>query len=218
MLKSDHHQHHLADDHRDDGRTGRRRPRSATSLSLFPGSIGAITSNSNMVVPRSIAARNEEMARAVRAAISNPRVPSCRLIECEFPALAALNKMGDGSSRSAMDVDDANLAAALTIARSFLLPVVPFFSPPKVWVIPSRSSSQRIQSALTKQWKRDAVHFLGNSNNNDTGGLPPVKSRDVCIFVAPSSSTDYDVAKRLTANGNVVVVVNGQAKVRVLFV
>jgi hypothetical protein len=145
----------------------------------------------------------------VKAAMANPLVPSCRCIECEFPALAALNKLGDGSLRSAMLVDDANLAAALSIAKSFL----PYpFGPPKVWLVPSRSSSQRLQSAVTKQWPRDGVHLF------DTDGpFLPVKSRDVCIFVSPSNSADYETVKRLTTNGNVVVAVNGQAKVRIQF-
>jgi hypothetical protein len=183
----------------------RRRPATRLSFILFP--LGR--TDAAAVVPTTVAVRNRDMADAVKAAMANPLVPSCRCIECEFPALAALNKLGDGSLRSAMLVDDANLAAALSIAKSFL----PYpFGPPKVWLVPSRSSSQRLQSAVTKQWPRDGVHLF------DTDGpFLPVKSRDVCIFVSPSNSADYETVKRLTTNGNVVVVVNGQAKVRIQF-
>lgn len=154
-------------------------------------------------VPKSANARNKEMAEAVKTAISRPRTPSCKLIECEFPALAALNKLGDGSLRSAMEADDANLEASLVIANSFL--PAPF-GPGKVWMVPSRSSTERMKSKMKQKWK-NGFHSLAD-------GLPPVKSRDVCVFVSPSSSTDYDAAARLTANGNAVVLVNGQAKVR----
>jgi hypothetical protein len=175
-------------------RAGRRHP---TKLAWFAG---------NTAVPKSVNARNKEMADSVKAAIANPRVPSCKLIECEFPALAALNKLGDGSLRSAIEADDANIEASLVIARSFL--PAPF-GPGKVWMVPSRSSSERMKSLLKQKW--NSVHDLSQ-------GTPPVKSRDVCIFVSPSSPADYDAAASLTANGNAVVVVNGQAKVSGMFV
>jgi hypothetical protein len=53
-------------------------------------------------VPTTVAVRNRDRADAVKAAMANPLVLSCRCIRCEFPALAALNKLGNGSSRSAM--------------------------------------------------------------------------------------------------------------------
>ena len=63
------------------------------------------------VIPKSPAQRNSQMAQAVQSAISSPRVPSFRLLECEFPAIEALNKLGDGSLQSAQAVDEANIAA-----------------------------------------------------------------------------------------------------------
>ena len=42
---------------------------------------------------------------ALKAAIANPKTKSFPLIECEFPPLVALNKLGDGSMRSANEVD-----------------------------------------------------------------------------------------------------------------
>ena len=153
-------------------------------------------------IPRSEAARNQAMASAVKASISSPRAPSCKLIECEFPALSALNKLGDGSLQSAMQADQANLEASLSIARSFLPPPL---GPRNVWMVASSSASQRTFAAMSQRWK--LTHSLAN-------GLPPLKSRDVYIFVTPSSSSDYNAAQRLAANGNAVVVVNGMSKVR----
>jgi hypothetical protein len=50
--------------------------------------------------------RDKQAIEAVKAAIENPKTPSLPLIECEFPPLEALNKLGDGSLRSANLVDD----------------------------------------------------------------------------------------------------------------
>jgi hypothetical protein len=50
--------------------------------------------------------RDQQAIEAVKAAIENPKTPTLPLIECEFPPLEALNKMGDGSLRSANLVDD----------------------------------------------------------------------------------------------------------------
>ena len=43
---------------------------------------------------------------SIKAAIEKPKTPSFPLIECEFPPLESLNKLGDGSLRSANQVDD----------------------------------------------------------------------------------------------------------------
>jgi Domain of unknown function (DUF1995) len=107
--------------------------------------------------------RNQQVVQAVKAALASPRIPSFRLIECEFPAVASLNKQGDGSAAS-----NTFQRKAETIGRSF-------------------------------------SHTLRN-------GLPAVKSRDVCVFVAPCNSQDYSVAQQLVVNGNSVVLLNGFAK------
>ena len=49
--------------------------------------------------------RDRQAIDGVKAAISSPKTPSFPLIECEFPPLQALNKLGDGSLRSAAEVD-----------------------------------------------------------------------------------------------------------------
>jgi Domain of unknown function (DUF1995) len=142
--------------------------------------------------------RNQQAVKAVQAALSSPRTPSFKLIECEFPAVAALNKLGDGSLRSANEVDEANLATAKTIVQSIAFPFGPV-----VWLLTSTAAGAAFQrkAAGTGQY----VHSLKE-------GLPPVKSRDVCVLVAPCNSQDYAAAQRLVSNGNAVVLVNGFAK------
>jgi hypothetical protein len=49
--------------------------------------------------------RDNQGISAIKAAIAKPKTKSFPLIECEFPPLAALNKLGDGSMRSANEVD-----------------------------------------------------------------------------------------------------------------
>ena len=50
--------------------------------------------------------RDQQAILAIQAAIKAPKTSSLPLIECEFPPLAALNRLGDGSLRSANLVDD----------------------------------------------------------------------------------------------------------------
>lgn len=148
---------------------------------------------------------------AVRAAVQSPRTPSLRLIECEFPAAAQLNKLGDGSLRSAQAVDEANLETAQTLVRALSSPLDNLLGSsgrsggPMVWLV--RSSAASPHTSNSKDRNDRNVHSLRN-------GLPPVKSRDVCVLLAPCNRSDFEAAKRLAANGNAVVLVNGFAKVR----
>ena len=127
-------------------------------------------------------------------------MPSFCLVECEFPPLAALNKLGDGSLRSANDVDKANVAFCTKLIRS--LAPVPFLAP-TVWLVTSSAASQNLNNLARKSGCQ--VHSLRD-------GLPPVKGRDVCVFCSPSASRDYASAKQLAENGLKVVIVNGFAK------
>jgi Domain of unknown function (DUF1995) len=142
------------------------------------------------------------VVQAVKAALSSPRTPSFRLIECDFPPVDSRNMQGDGSLRSATVVEDANLATAKLLLQS-LSPLVPGLGP-AVWLVTSTGASMTLQRKASTIGKSFA-HSLKN-------GLPPVKSRDVCILVAPCTSADYAYAKQLAFNGNAVVLVNGIAK------
>ena len=76
-----------------------------------------------------------------------------------------------------------------------------------VWLVTSTAAAP---SLLLRQ------KMAGNSIKNVHSlqkGLPPVKSRDVCVVLAPCNGQDYAAAKRLADNGNTVVLVNGLAKV-----
>ena len=72
-------------------------------------------------IPSSAADRDRRAIESVKAAIAKPKSPSFPLVECEFPPLAELNKLGDGSMRSAQLVDDVRTVCdslAIKTARS----------------------------------------------------------------------------------------------------
>lgn len=50
--------------------------------------------------------RDKQAIESIKAAINKPKTKSYPLIECEFPPLTELNKLGDGSLRSANQVND----------------------------------------------------------------------------------------------------------------
>lgn len=149
--------------------------------------------------------RNQQVIKAARSALASPRTPSFKLIECEFPAVAALNKLGDGSLRSANEVDDANLATAKAIVQS-ISSVIPGLGP-AVWLLTSTAAGPAFIKKATESTTKvpSYVHNLKE-------GLPAIKSRDVCVLVAPCNSQDYAAAQRLAINGNAVILVNGFAK------
>ena len=76
---------------------------SSTQRYLFGGG-GAVK------IPTSPSARDNDAISSIKAAINKPRNSSCKLIEVEFPALQQINKLGDGSLRSSLEAEDANVA------------------------------------------------------------------------------------------------------------
>jgi hypothetical protein len=62
---------------------------------------------------------DKQAIEAVKAAIKNPKIPSFPLIECEFPPLADQNKLGDGSLRSANQVDDVRFQQQKIVSNMF---------------------------------------------------------------------------------------------------
>jgi hypothetical protein len=163
-------------------------------LNLFGGGgTGKVPANPNE--------RDSIAIGSIKAAINKPKTPGFGLIECEFPPLAALNKLGDGSLRSAKEVDAANLKFAIKTTQS----IAPFGIGPKVWLLTSASASASFVTGARKA-KVGTVHSLRD-------GLPDVAAADVCILPAPSSRPDYDAAQRLATMCKAVVIVNGFAKV-----
>ncbi|CAB9499315.1 expressed unknown protein [Seminavis robusta] len=169
---------------------------STTRLGLFGGS-GA-------KIPSSPADRDNQAIAGVKAAIGKPKTRGFPLIECEFPPLVALNKLGDGSMRSAIEVDQANLAFCSKLIKSISVPLLG----PKVWLLTSGGAANAFQSKAEKAVKGSAtVASLRN-------GIPEgISKGDVCIFISPNGRGDYNVAKTLAeTTAKAVVVVNGLAK------
>jgi hypothetical protein len=61
-------------------------------------------------VPKYTTASSDNQAiEGCKAAIASPKTKGFSLVECEFPPLTALNKLGDGSLRSAREAEDVRL-------------------------------------------------------------------------------------------------------------
>lgn len=64
--------------------------------------------------------RDKQAISGIKSALS---LPSPTLIECEFPPLAELNKLGDGSLRSSLQAEDANIAFVTKIVKDIGIPL-----------------------------------------------------------------------------------------------
>lgn len=148
------------------------------------------------------AERDKQAFGAVKAAVASPKTPGFPLIECEFPPLQALNKLGDGSLRSANEVDKANLDFCNKLLRS-LAPLP--FGGPKTWLLMSSASSNNLL--------KKAQSTTGGTVCSLRDGIPPVDANSVCVLLSPSARNDYEAAKSLASDGTPVVIVNGFAKV-----
>ena len=145
---------------------------------------------------------DNQAIQAVKAAIAKPNNSNFRLLECEFPALASLNKLGDGSLQSSNAVDDSNLATAVKLCNALSVPVFG----PTACLLTSASATGRLLQRARKAYR--TVHSLRD-------GVPDTsKNNNLFVLVAPSGR-DYAVAQQLAADGATVVLVNGFAKVRV---
>ena len=175
-----------------------RRPASpATRLFLFDFGAAA-----RARIPASPSDRDRAAIAAVKAAIQKPRNPDCPLIECEFPALAALNKLGDGSLRSSLEAEDANVAFVGKLVGGI---ATPFFGPgANVWT--SSSAPKSLVDKVRKTAKGAAVLSAKD-------GVPQ-QVKGVSVFLTPSSKKDYQTARSLAESGHCTVLVNGAFKVR----
>ena len=186
-------------------RTGSTGSTARTALDLFNfGNKGAAAGGASSV-PKSPAARDSQAIVSIKAALASPRNPSFPLLEAEFPVLAALNKMGDGSLRSAKEAETANLQFALKLAKSIAIP----FVGPKVYIVTSSAASSAFAASVAKK--------AGGSISvvSLKGGLPEsFAETDVVIFLTPSTSADYRTAESIATSGTVggVIILNGYAK------
>jgi len=163
-------------------------------------------SSGNSKIPSSPSDRTKQAIEAVKQSIAKPRFPSFPLIECEFPVLQSQNKLGDGSLRSKLEAERANVVFVADLVKGLTL--IPFFSP-KVELLVSSSSSNSFLSTLKSKVKGISMYSLSD-------GVPIIQEKSICILVTPSSRKDYQIAQDLAQSSTVsaVVIINGYAKVR----
>ena len=174
--------------------------KSSTQTYLFGSS-----SSGTAKIPSSQSERDNGAIASIKSAISNPRIKSCPLIECEFPALSALNKLGDGSLRSSLEAEDANISFVNKLVGGIS---TPFFGPNISLVISSSASNAFINKV---QKKVKGATLISLKDGNTPGILE--KKDNVCIFLTPSSPKDYQAARTLAEYGCATVLVNGSFKV-----
>jgi len=185
---------------------------SSTQRYLFGGVGGGAAK-----IPTSPSARDNDAISSIKSAIGKPRNTSCKLIECEFPALQQINKLGDGSLRSSIEAEDANVAFVNklynslergTVKSSIAIP----FIGPDVTVVLSSSASNALINKVQKKIKGATLFSLKE-------GIPQMADKKgVYVFLTPSSPKDYQAAKTLTEYGCTAVLVNGLFKVCIFFV
>lgn len=183
---------------------------SSSRLGLFDfGSFGG-GSGKAATIPSTTDARDKIAIESCKIAIGNPRASNLPLIELEFPALAALNKLGDGSLRSAMEAENANLAFVSKLVSG----ISPSFNPfvgTKVSIALSSSSTNSFKSKTEKAAKKSGASVVSASSPSLAD---KVGADGVCIFLTPVSRGDYMAAQNLAKSGAVkaVVLVNAFAK------
>jgi hypothetical protein len=134
------------------------------------------------------------------------------LIECEFPVLESLNKLGDGSLRSALEAEEANISFVSQLVRGISPPLSTLMGRPQISIVVSSAASNSFLSRVKNQVKGVTVYSL-----KDEVVLSQVLSKDdICIFMTPCTRSDYQTAVKLAESSTVkaVVLINGYAKVR----
>jgi len=181
-----------------------KQQQSSSQLFLFnfPSSSGGGAAKA----PTSTSNRDNAAINAIKSAIQNPRNKNFPLVESEFPVLANLNKLGDGSLRSATEAEDANIAFVAKLCSKVGSPLFG----PKVNLIISSSASRNFIDKVQKKVKGVTIcsvkDIASSSSSTDT-------SSGVCVFLTPSSKTDYQEARKLAEGGCSTVIVNGLFKV-----
>lgn len=165
---------------------------------FFPSSGGGGAAKA----PTSTANRDDAACDAVKSAIKNPRYKNFPLIECEFPPLAALNKLGDGSLRSATEAEDANISFASKLCSKLGSPFGP-----KVNLVISSSASRSFTEKVQKKVKAASTCSVKDLTSSTPSAI------GVFVFLTPSSKTDYEEARKLAERGSAAVIVNGLFKV-----
>lgn len=172
-----------------------------------------LLANAAAKIPTSPTDRDVASIASIRAAISKPRVPSLPLIECEFPSLASLNKLGDGSLRSSLEAEEANIAFVVKLVRGLSSPI-PLLGP-RVSVVTSSSASVSFTEKIRKRVGGTASVYslkMGGDISNEDGGVGKKKGNICYIFITPSSKSDYSTAIDKAELGYPSILVNGSFK------
>lgn len=176
-----------------------RHTSSTLSMALFD--FGS-SKGSAVKIPTSTKDRDNQAICGIKAAIKS--CGEIALIECEFPPLEALNKLGDGSLRSAIEAEEANIAFVSKLIKD----LAPFPFGPNACVLTSSAASKSFYSKVLSKIKGAKVYSLRE-------GIPSVLGKkDVCVMISPSSRNDFNIAQDLAVSGQVsaVVIVNAFAK------
>ncbi|KAL7562519.1 hypothetical protein ACA910_008226 [Epithemia clementina (nom. ined.)] len=155
-------------------------------------------------IPTSTTDRANRAIASIQRALASPKNRAFPMIECEFPPLGSLNKLGDGSLRSSQEVDRANLEFGQKLIGAISLPLI------------GSEVCLMISSAAPAGFLQQAKSIAGSKCRSLREGAPTKLSPNaVCVLLAPSTRTDYEIAKSLVqTNRNKVVIVNGFAKDR----
>lgn len=156
-------------------------------------------------IPSSIAERDKDAIQSIRYSLDRVSYP---LIECEFPVLQSLNKLGDGSLRSTIEAQDANLAFVDKLVKE-LNGFLGFGGKSSTLVMSSSASNSFTNQVKQKMKKVISLKDDGISKNTSSA---TINKKEVFIFLTPSSKTDFQIAKQLADDGISVVIVNAFAK------
>uniref|UniRef100_A0A7S2PB79 DUF1995 domain-containing protein n=1 Tax=Leptocylindrus danicus TaxID=163516 RepID=A0A7S2PB79_9STRA len=166
---------------------------------------GASSGGGKVEIPKDSSARDRQAIAGIKAAMGSSSASS--LLECEFPVLEQLNKLGDGSLRSAKEAEQANLDFVMKLIKE--LKPFPFLGP-RVWLMTSSASSKSFDSAAAMKSKAAGAvyHSLRNGLPTDLDG------GDIVLLLNPSSRGDYSAAKTVAFSevSPSVVIINGFAK------
>jgi len=164
----------------------------------------ALAASSASSPPSSPSDRESRAISSIQKAVRDVKIHKRRIIECEFPALAALNKLGDGTLRSTMEAEDANLSFAVKVVRSL--------SPPFA-ILPGPKARLVTGTAAPGSFLRKCEKLVPDVHSLRDGlDVPGLKGDDVIVICTPSSRQDFTAAASIARGGRTVVIINAFAK------
>ena len=171
-------------------------------------------------IPSSATDRDKSAISSIKNAIQSPRIKKYPYVECEFPVLSSLNKLGDGSLRSSLEVEDANVAFVTKLVNSLQNPLAAFFGGgTKVYLVLSTSASNSLMNKVRTKMKKNGgggattVIALRDGMPEDVVASSERGDKStVFVFLTPSSQRDYQTARTLADGKCPTVIVNGSFK------